>query len=289
MTVKLIFPHFPFFTLLQQIANREREGAIPASGGGGKRRPEDYPDFGTSASAWSHISAFYAYWSDFVSRLSFGWADEYREQDAPNRYVSFFYYNRTSYGVVASTDPSFPFPYRQVRRAMEKENRKTRDAARKKYQDGIRGLVEYIRKRDKRVIQHQVDLQKQEAEKSRLDAEEAKKRAEEYKVQRDAWLAQQTEHWESEEQQRKEEEEAGGQVAFRLADEESDGDDEPRGGRKGRKGGGGGGGGGGKGRKGGRRRGGGVDDEGSGGAVGIVYECAVCAKTFKVKFLLCIQ
>lgn len=45
---------------------------------------------------------------------------------------------------------------RQIRRAMEKENRKSRDAAKRKYQDAIRALVDFVRKRDKRVIQHQV-------------------------------------------------------------------------------------------------------------------------------------
>lgn len=45
------------------------------------------PAFGSSASAWPEVAAFYAYWGEFVSRLSFGWADEYREQDAPSRCV----------------------------------------------------------------------------------------------------------------------------------------------------------------------------------------------------------
>lgn len=45
---------------------------------------------------------------------------------------------------------------RQIRRAMEKENKKARDAAKRKYQETIRALVEFMRKRDKRVIKHQV-------------------------------------------------------------------------------------------------------------------------------------
>jgi hypothetical protein len=45
------------------------------------------PSFGASDADWADVSAFYAHWSNFVSRLSFGWADEYREQDAPSRYV----------------------------------------------------------------------------------------------------------------------------------------------------------------------------------------------------------
>lgn len=45
------------------------------------------PGFGSSDAEWADVSAFYAHWSNFVSRLSFGWADEYREQDAPSRSV----------------------------------------------------------------------------------------------------------------------------------------------------------------------------------------------------------
>ncbi len=45
---------------------------------------------------------------------------------------------------------------RQIRRAMEKENKKSRDAAKRKYQEAVRALVDFVKKRDKRVIQHQV-------------------------------------------------------------------------------------------------------------------------------------
>ena len=39
---------------------------------------------------------------------------------------------------------------------MEKENKKSRDAAKRKYQEAVRALVDFVKKRDKRVIQHQV-------------------------------------------------------------------------------------------------------------------------------------
>lgn len=41
---------------------------------------------------------------------------------------------------------------------MEKENRKLRDAAKRKYQEAVRALVDFVKKRDKRVIQHQVRM-----------------------------------------------------------------------------------------------------------------------------------
>ncbi len=61
---------------------RERDGAV-----GGAASVPPAPGFGTSASPWSEVAAFYACWGEWVSRLSFGWADEYREQDAPSRYA----------------------------------------------------------------------------------------------------------------------------------------------------------------------------------------------------------
>jgi DnaJ family protein A protein 5 len=54
---------------------------------------------------------FYAAWSNFSTRKTFQWADKWRLSDAPNRYV---------------------------RRAMEKENKKAREVAKKDYNDTIR-------------------------------------------------------------------------------------------------------------------------------------------------------
>ncbi len=44
----------------------------------------------------------------------------------------------------------------QVRRLMEDENAKRRKAARRNYNDAVRELAAFVRKRDKRVIAHQV-------------------------------------------------------------------------------------------------------------------------------------
>lgn len=50
---------------------------------------------------------------------------------------------------------------RRVRRLMEKENGKKRAVARRKYQDDVRALVEFCRRRDKRVIRHKMQLAKE--------------------------------------------------------------------------------------------------------------------------------
>lgn len=55
-----------------------------------------------------------------------------------------------------STAPSLhPGPW-QVRRAMEAENEKARKAAKKEYNEAVRELVAFLRKRDRRVVTHQV-------------------------------------------------------------------------------------------------------------------------------------
>ena len=50
---------------------------------------------------------------------------------------------------------------RRVRRLMEKENAKKRALAKKKYQDDVRALVGFCRRRDRRVIRHKLALAKE--------------------------------------------------------------------------------------------------------------------------------
>jgi DnaJ homolog subfamily A member 5 len=77
-----------------------------------------------------------------VTVLSFSWVDKYNTTEAPNRLV---------------------------KRAMEKENRKLRDAAKKKYIETVRELATYVRRRDPRIV-------KIESEKKKREEEEALKR-----------------------------------------------------------------------------------------------------------------
>ena len=181
--------------VFEKVDAREREGGMPApptARGGAAIGMGEAPGFGEPETGWGEVAAFYGYWGDFCSRLSFGWADEYREQDAPSR---------------------------QVRRAMEKENRKSREAARRKYQDAIRALVDFVKKRDKRVMQRQVEVGREEAARAAAEVEGAKLKAEEFKKEKERWLKEQMQQWEEEEGARREEE---GTVAFRLADEEEE-------------------------------------------------------------------
>lgn len=95
------------------------------------------PHFGSSETSWSEVSAFYAAWGSFATKKDFAWADTYNPASAPNR---------------------------KVRRAVEQENEKVRRATRKEYNEGVRALVDFVKKRDKRVAMRQVEEAKRRQE-----------------------------------------------------------------------------------------------------------------------------
>lgn len=105
----------------------------------------DAPDFGKSDATYASLRSFYSYWCNFVSSQSFSYADKWKLSDAENR---------------------------QVRRAMEKENKKERDRVRREYNDTVRSLARFVKKRDKR-WQH---FERAEAEAEAKKTEELKAR-----------------------------------------------------------------------------------------------------------------
>ncbi|KAM9214094.1 dnaJ homolog subfamily C member 21 [Leptosomus discolor] len=128
---------------------------------------EEFPMFGCSQSDYDTVvHPFYAYWQSFCTQKNFAWKEEYDTRKASNRWE---------------------------KRAMEKENKKTRDKARKERNELIRQLVAFIRKRDKRVQAHRKLVEEQNAEKTRK-AEEFRRQqklkqaklAEQYKEQ--SWI-----------------------------------------------------------------------------------------------------
>lgn len=109
--------------LFQKLANEEEEAYR-------NNPPEDedemhsatfYPLFGNASTPYAdtegylgygaYVKDFYGAWSNFSSYKSFNWMDKWKLSDAPSRLV---------------------------RRAMEKENKKARETARKEYQDTVR-------------------------------------------------------------------------------------------------------------------------------------------------------
>ena len=86
--------------------------------------PEMRCDFGDASSEWEAVKAFYDKFIDFQSQRSFSAYDKYR----------------------ASTDEG-----RRMRRAVDQENLKMRRLAKGAYQDMVRQLASFCRKRDPRV------------------------------------------------------------------------------------------------------------------------------------------
>ncbi|NXX47640.1 DJC21 protein, partial [Tricholaema leucomelas] len=128
---------------------------------------EEFPMFGDSHSDYDTVvHPFYAYWQSFCTQKNFAWKEEYDTRQASNRWE---------------------------KRAMEKENKKTRDKAKKERNELVRQLVAFIRKRDKRVQAHRKLVEEQNAEKARK-AEEFRRQqklkqaklAEQYKEQ--SWI-----------------------------------------------------------------------------------------------------
>ncbi|OJJ08731.1 hypothetical protein ASPVEDRAFT_144712 [Aspergillus versicolor CBS 583.65] len=82
-----------------------------------------YPSFGSRDDAFASVRGFYAAWGSFSTKKSFSWKDAYRYSDAPDR---------------------------RVRRLMEKENRRLREGAIREFNEAVRSLVAFAKKRDPR-------------------------------------------------------------------------------------------------------------------------------------------
>mmetsp|Transcript_97368 Transcript_97368/g.270840 ORF Transcript_97368/g.270840 Transcript_97368/m.270840 type:complete len:602 (+) Transcript_97368:84-1889(+) len=111
------------------------------------------PPFGGPDAEWDDVSAFYRHWLDFCSRKAFGHADKWNPKEAQNR---------------------------QVRRAMEQENKKARQAAKKEFNAEVRQLVRFVQKRDPRVAARQKQQMKATVEQTQreLAGKEKRKAAE---------------------------------------------------------------------------------------------------------------
>lgn len=88
--------------------------------------PVDYPDFGTKEDIDNYeevVRPFYATWTGFSTKKTFSWKDIHRSSEAPDRHI---------------------------RRLMEKENKQLRDMAIREFNETVRSLVLFARKRDPR-------------------------------------------------------------------------------------------------------------------------------------------
>lgn len=95
----------------------------------------EYPSFGDASWPWSTpkstntpaARSFYNAWLNFATLKDFVWMEQWNLAEAPDR---------------------------RVRRLMERDNKKARDEARKDYNETIRQLATFIRKRDPRYKVH---------------------------------------------------------------------------------------------------------------------------------------
>lgn len=111
----------------------------------------DYPSFGSCNDDFETVvRPFYAAWTGFSTRKSFAWKDVYRYSEAPDR---------------------------RVRRLMEKENRRLRDESIREFNDAVRSLVAFVKKRDPRYKANaQSELQRQETLRQSVAAQAARSR-----------------------------------------------------------------------------------------------------------------
>ncbi|XP_051116902.1 DNAJ protein JJJ1 homolog [Andrographis paniculata] len=115
--------------------------------------PREAPVIGNLGSPYAQVTAFYNYWLGFVTTMDFFWADQYDVMAGPNR---------------------------KSRRLMEEENKKLRKKAKREYNETVRGLAEFVKKRDKRVI----DMQIKRNEENERKKEEEKQRKKELERQK---------------------------------------------------------------------------------------------------------
>ncbi|XP_018022903.1 dnaJ homolog subfamily C member 21 [Hyalella azteca] len=99
----------------QDLAERDRENS--------KDHDVDVPSFGDSLSDLEDVAEFYGYWTSYCTSMSFAWADQIDIRQASCRYVE---------------------------KRIERENRKFRDKEKKQFNEQIRNLVLFVRKRDPR-------------------------------------------------------------------------------------------------------------------------------------------
>ena len=113
--------------------------------------PLDYPDFGHKDDDYEDVvRPFYAAWNGFSTKKSYSWKDEYRLSEAPDR---------------------------RIRRLMEKENKKLREQGVQEYNDAVRSLLAFVRKRDPRFQENQKsEAERQKALRDATTAKAAKAR-----------------------------------------------------------------------------------------------------------------
>lgn len=110
-------------------------------------------DFGNSQTIYEEVvKPFYDYWEHYCTAKSYVWVEKYDLREAPDR---------------------------RVRRMMEAENKKLRDAAKKERNEEVRALAKYVKKRDKRVQAYKKKLEERAEEIAQKAKEQRQRHLEE--------------------------------------------------------------------------------------------------------------
>eukprot|EP00400_MALV-I_sp_L67-5_P000960 gene960-485_t len=161
---------------------------------------DDIPSFGRSDTPWRStktadkknsfgVGQFYSYWSEYSTHRSFSWCDKWNLNDAENR---------------------------QIRRAMEAENKSERKEAKKEYNDTIRKLVSYMKRRDPRYVLFFQQQAKEESEKAKIAEEKREKQEQEKLIRRQQAREEEEKRWAELDRQRLE----AGEVLTESSSEE---------------------------------------------------------------------
>ncbi|KAK4549038.1 hypothetical protein LTR36_007494 [Oleoguttula mirabilis] len=112
----------------------------------------EYPTFGYKDDSHDHVvKRFYTAWSSFQTVKDFAWKDRYRLSEAPDRWH---------------------------RRAMEAANKGYRQDSIREFNDAVRSLVAFVRKRDPRYVRStQTDDERQKTLRNAAAAQAARARA----------------------------------------------------------------------------------------------------------------
>ena len=133
------------------------------------KEDDDLPEFGNSKSDWEYVQMFYSHWSSFSTTRGFENFDKWNLRDGETR---------------------------QVRRAMEAENKKARGAAKKEFSETVRKLIDFVKKRDPRVSNfREQKLLADQAAKEKLEISK-KQQAEEKQRQRELAREDELRRWE---------------------------------------------------------------------------------------------
>ncbi|KAG8093231.1 hypothetical protein GUJ93_ZPchr0012g19160 [Zizania palustris] len=123
------------------------------------------PVIGNLDSPYTQVTAFYNYWLGFGTVMDFGWAAEWDAARGENRWA---------------------------RRRMEEDNKKAMRKARREYNDAVRGLTAFCKKRDKRVVDMAL---KKKAEEDKKKAEDMARKKEEERKKKERAMAYQEPEW----------------------------------------------------------------------------------------------